>query len=111
MPDLPTLDRRWHILENTDLATAKYPLVTDVEDLQVAIFKVNEKLCATQRWCPHGNADLSKGTLIGDKIKCPKHGFMFRVSDGKSINIPGLDLEVLDLEIDDGLLKLALKPD
>ena len=107
MSDSPTPDRQWHILDGVDSDTAEFPIVTEVGDLDVAIFKVKGALCATQRWCPHGEADLADGTLLGDKIKCPKHGFMFRLSDGKSINIPGLDLEILDLEENNGTLRIA----
>ena len=79
--------------------------------MDVAIFNVKGKLCATQRWCPHGNSDLTEGTLLGDKIKCAKHGFMFRLTDGKSMNFPGLDLEIFDLEAVDGVLRVARKDD
>jgi len=35
---------------------------------------------------------------------------MFRLKDGKGINIPGLDLKTFELKMDEGALEIAVKP-
>lgn len=35
--------------------------------------------------CPHMGGSLYEGTLNGDTIKCPKHGTMFDVRNGKVV--------------------------
>jgi nitrite reductase/ring-hydroxylating ferredoxin subunit len=43
-------------------------------------------------------------------VKCPQHGFMFRLKDGKAISLPGLDLKTFEVNTDGGTLKSAVKP-
>jgi len=38
--------------------------------------------------CPHGNAQLSQGTLIGDEIECPKHNGRFSLPSGQATRRP-----------------------
>jgi nitrite reductase/ring-hydroxylating ferredoxin subunit len=41
---------------------------------------------AVQRWCPHKDADLADGTVVGSALKCPFHGYMFSLRNGKGLN-------------------------
>lgn len=99
----------WIAVEGIDPATVEFPILAEVDGERVVIFKVHEQLCAVQRDCPHGDADLSLGLILGDKVKCPQHGFMFRLKDGKGISMPGLDLKTFDVNTDEGALKLAIR--
>ena len=41
---------------------------------------------AVERWCPHKGADLADGTVVGSALKCPFHGYMFSLRNGKGLN-------------------------
>lgn len=41
---------------------------------------------AMERWCPHKEADLLEGTVRGSALKCPLHGYMFSLKNGKGMN-------------------------
>ncbi|XXT21836.1 aromatic ring-hydroxylating dioxygenase subunit alpha [Sorangium sp. So ce429] len=41
--------------------------------------------------CPHRQAELAGGQLIGNRIQCPYHGMQFDVQSGKCVYIPCQD--------------------
>jgi vanillate O-demethylase monooxygenase subunit len=49
------------------------------------------KLVAMEDRCPHRSAPLSKGTLLGEQIRCGYHGLKFD-AEGKCTQIPGQNL-------------------
>jgi len=56
-----------------------------VEDKEVLIAKVEGKYYAAQNKCPHFGGDLSKGTLKGTIVTCPRHGSQFNLTDGSVV--------------------------
>jgi len=32
--------------------------------------------------CPHAGGDLGKGSILGQRIKCPKHNYLFDLETG-----------------------------
>ncbi len=58
--------------------------------VNVAVFNQAGNYRAIGNTCPHlkGGA-LAAGTLIGDVVSCPFHGWMFKLDSGECINRPG----------------------
>lgn len=54
----------------------------DIEGRQLFVAKVNGKLYAASRLCPHMGANLAQGKLEGTVITCPRHGSQFDLKDG-----------------------------
>ena len=52
------------------------------EGKDVALFRVEGCIYATQDECTHGRASLADGYLIGDEVECPLHQGMFNVRTG-----------------------------
>ena len=50
---------------------------------QIAVFKLNGELYATENLCPHQGNNLSAGTLLGEDVICPGHGNRFNIKTGK----------------------------
>lgn len=44
-------------------------------------------LAVTDAHCPHLGADLGGGTVVGDTLRCPFHGFRFDAS-GRCVHVP-----------------------
>ena len=92
-----------------DLGNVSFPIVSQIGNEEIVIFNSGGRLIAMQRWCPHQKADLAMGKLIGDAVKCPKHGFIFRLRDGRGLNCPGINAKVFDVLIEEGGLRVKAK--
>jgi 3-phenylpropionate/trans-cinnamate dioxygenase ferredoxin component len=53
-----------------------------VRGTEIAVFKCEGRLHATQNWCPHAGAALSAGTVEGGAVVCPAHGYRFDLRTG-----------------------------
>ncbi len=51
----------------------------------ILLARMGERVYATQNWCPHLGGNLSKGTLAGTIVTCPRHHSQFDISDGKVV--------------------------
>jgi len=55
-----------------------------VEDVEIAIFKINEEVFAIGNVCPHQHtALLYDGFVENGCVVCPAHGWMFDIRTGK----------------------------
>ena len=96
----------WQYVCELDPETVEFPFVVEAGEEEIAIFRVGDSFHAIQRWCPHKNADLSEGTLLGNMVKCPLHGYIFRFDDGRGINCVGIQAQAYQVLFDSGRLKI-----
>ncbi len=69
------------IAYSKEVATS--PIQVIVAGIQIAVWRgSNNRICAIHDRCSHRGALLSRGTIIGDHIRCPYHGLQF---DGKGV--------------------------
>lgn len=66
------------------------PRLISVNGLEVAVFRRGDRLHALQNRCPHEGGALASGTLDGDEVICPLHGYRFNVKTGACSTEPGL---------------------
>jgi nitrite reductase/ring-hydroxylating ferredoxin subunit len=59
-----------------------------VDNKQILITNLEGKFYAIGGKCTHAGGDLSKGTLEGNVVTCPKHGSQFDVTSGKNLRGP-----------------------
>ena len=57
---------------------------------ELAVYRGDDnKAYIVDAYCPHLGANLGVGGQVkGDCIECPFHGWVFKGSDGKCVNIP-----------------------
>jgi 3-phenylpropionate/trans-cinnamate dioxygenase ferredoxin subunit len=48
----------------------------------ILLAKINGQFYATDLLCPHLQADLTEGTLLGTILTCPMHNSQFDLKDG-----------------------------
>lgn len=60
----------------------------------VALFNVEGELYALDNTCPHAGGPLGEGTLHGDQVRCPWHGWKFNVRNGQCLKNPVADWSV-----------------
>jgi nitrite reductase/ring-hydroxylating ferredoxin subunit len=67
---------------------------------KILLAKVNDTIYAASDICPHLKARLSKGTLKGTVVACPRHASRFDLKDGHVVswtNLSGIILAVSKL--------------
>lgn len=72
-----------------------------VDDHEVAVFRVDGSLRATEGKCPHMGASLAGGKLQGNCVTCPWHGWVFDTTDGTSPTHPNQSVGVLCVKEDE----------
>ena len=82
-----------------------------VEETEIAIFKVNDKIYALSNICPHQHTALIYDGFLEDGcIVCPVHGWKFDLHTGKKISgRRGLDSYEVKIIDDDVLVKVIPK--
>lgn len=94
MSEAPTTPS-WHPIEDLDpAAVTSRPMRCRAGGQHIVIVRTAEGVRAMERACPHQQAALTDAILMGGNLRCPKHNFIFRLSDGKGINCTGLFLKV-----------------
>jgi 3-phenylpropionate/trans-cinnamate dioxygenase ferredoxin subunit len=73
--------------ETSEIPAGKMKMIK-VEDKEFLIANVNGNYYAIANRCTHAGGDLSKGSLEGNIVTCPKHGSKFDVTTGKVVSGP-----------------------
>lgn len=68
----------------------------------VAIYNVAGRLYATDDVCPHAGGPLGEGTLDGDCVACPWHGWRFKVTTGQRVDNPAIQVDCFPVHVDGG---------
>ena len=66
--------------------------VVKLAEKEVMISNMNNVYYAIENSCTHMRGDLSKGTLEGNTVTCPKHKAKFDITNGKVISGPKIPL-------------------
>lgn len=100
----------WHRVEGVDAATTNFPVVAKLGEERVVIHKTPKGLRGSEPRCPHLQASMTAAIQMsnGTMLRCPKHNFIFRLSDGKGVNCVGLQLKVYNVREVDGRLEIAV---
>ncbi|MSR46698.1 MAG: non-heme iron oxygenase ferredoxin subunit [Planctomycetes bacterium] len=56
----------------------------EIAGKQIALFKAADRYLAIDNLCPHRGGPLADGSLTGDVVTCPWHGWQFDCATGKS---------------------------
>jgi naphthalene 1,2-dioxygenase system ferredoxin subunit len=82
----------------------------DVAGRDVALYRVDGNIFATDNICTHGHARLCDGFLDGHEIECPLHQGKFDIRDGRATCAPATDaLRCYPVRIEGGRVLLQLK--
>lgn len=64
------------------------PLAVPVAGQEIALYRVDGAVYATDNLCSHGHARLCDGYLEGHEIECPLHQGRFDVRTGQALCAP-----------------------
>ncbi|GAC1629459.1 MAG: non-heme iron oxygenase ferredoxin subunit [Nevskia sp.] len=75
----------------------------------LALYRVEGAVYATDNLCTHGAARLCEGFVDGHEIECPLHQGRFDLRSGRAMRLPAKkDLRCYAVRIDAGRVLLAL---
>lgn len=72
-----------------------------IDGLVVAVFRAGDSWRAIDGMCAHQGGPIAQGTLDGDCITCPWHGWQYKLSDGCNLLTGNKMLETYAIEIRD----------
>jgi ferredoxin-nitrite reductase len=78
------------------LPEGRSKLIT-VDGVEVAVFRCGSRLHAIEDRCPHEGGPLSEGTVEGDEVVCPLHGYRFDLRTGACASDPTLRARIFPL--------------
>ncbi len=64
------------------------PMLVVVDNEDIALFRVNDEIFATDDLCTHAEASLVEGDQNGYLITCPRHGGQFDIRTGAPKHFP-----------------------
>lgn len=77
-------------------------IAVELGDREIALYRVDSQVFATDNLCTHGAARLCDGFLEGYAIECPLHQGAFDIRDGKVLREPADEpLATYPLEVDE----------
>jgi nitrite reductase/ring-hydroxylating ferredoxin subunit len=103
----------WHVLDGIDPAAATFPARARAGNEPLIVLALGEgKFRGVQRACPHLHAPFAEGALMSNAtmLRCTKHNYIFRLSDGKGVNCPGFRIKVFEVKTEDNRLLARLVP-
>ena len=79
-----------------------------VEGQSIAVFNVSGKFTAIDDTCAHRGGSLGSGTLEGDIVTCPLHGWQYDVTTGECKMNPQVTLKSFEVKVDGDSLVLEV---
>jgi len=104
-------DATWRTVDAVDPATSSFPALVRLGDERVIILRTPKGYRGVEPRCPHLQAALTTAVQMsnGSMLRCTRHNFIFRLSDGKGVNCVGLRLKVYEVrESEDGRLEVQI---
>ncbi len=102
-------DSNWRLIATTSQLDDREAFEVLVDDLVIAIYKVEESFYATSGICTHAHAKLCEGYVEGDVVECPLHAGRFHIPTGKAIGAPVTeDLKVYPVRVESGDIFIRL---
>lgn len=66
------------------------PEVFEVEDRQIAIYRLEDGYFAIEDICTHDGGPLAEGEIEGHEVICPRHGARFDIKTGAALCMPAV---------------------
>ncbi len=107
--------RMFRSIEYEDFEVAEASEIPDGERLirriggrSLGIFHHEGEWYAVRNYCLHRSGPIATGSLEGDILTCPWHGYQYDVKTGEFLLDPAVKLETYPVEIKDGKIHVQL---
>ena len=61
------------------------PILVEIEGRRIALVRRGNAVHALDDACPHAGGPLSEGTVSGDTLACPYHGWVWSLETGACV--------------------------
>jgi 3-phenylpropionate/trans-cinnamate dioxygenase ferredoxin subunit len=96
----------WHDIGPVDAFAPEEPVVAQVGETRIAVFKLDDGFFAISDICTHEYALLSEGFCEDGRIECPLHQACFDIRSGKALDEPAeIDLKTYPVRIEGGVVQ------
>ena len=82
--------------------------LVQVDDLSIGVFHHQGDWYAVRNSCLHRGGPVATGSLEGDVLTCPWHGYKYNVTNGELLADPKAKLDMYLVEVRDGELHLQI---
>jgi len=93
----------FHEVANDGDIEEESALQVTVGKTDIAIYRLEGTLYATDDICTHAYASMSDGFIEEGQIECPLHGACFDIKTGKALTAPAsIDLKTFPVKVEGG---------
>ncbi len=100
---------KWISIAQTSEIESGQNIVIKLDNKSIAIFNTGKRFYAINNACPHLGGPLNEGTLSGEVVTCPWHGWQYDLKSGCPITTPNVRTYPLRLKGD--TLQIAVTPE
>jgi nitrite reductase/ring-hydroxylating ferredoxin subunit len=83
----------------------------EVRGVWIALFNVDGSFFAVDNTCPHAGGPIGEGSLSGDVVTCPWHGWQFNFRTGERLRNPNFAVACCPVRVEGEQIQIALPPD
>lgn len=98
----------WHPLDAVDHFPPAAGREFTVGERVLAVFRQGDQFQVLDGICPHAGGPLAEGTLNGNVVTCPWHGWQFDVTTGRHCLTPRIAQNCYAVRVNDGVLEVEL---
>ena len=103
-----TIEYREAVVARADEIPEGERKIVQVEGLSIGVFHHEGAWYALRNHCLHRSGPVCTGTLAGDVITCPWHGYQYDVTNGRLLMDPSAGLDMYPVEVRDGEIFLQI---
>lgn len=74
--------------------------MVDADGTRIALCNRGGALFALSNYCPHMTGNLGEGSLDGDVLVCPEHGWRFKLDSGRCTTVRGQSAHTFPVRLD-----------
>jgi len=87
------------VAEQADINEGSSKII-EINNRQIALFKVDGKICAIDNICLHQGGPLGEGMLNGRVVTCPWHSWQFDITTGRNIQDQAICVDTFDVRLE-----------
>lgn len=80
----------------------------EVQGVWIALFNVDGSFFAVDNTCPHAGGPIGEGSLSGDVVTCPWHGWSYEIKTGTLVQDRRVGVSRHDVRIEDDQVSVRL---
>ena len=80
----------------------------EADGMSVAICNVDGTIYAVDNTCPHAGGPLGEGSLDGELVECPWHGWRYNVKTGERPENPEITVDCFRVQVENDVIHVVL---